>query len=146
MHVQRSKHQRNRAEQLDKHVKRRTSSILEGITNRVTNHASLVRLTLLAENDTVGVEAINHLTLCVHTQIASFNVLLRVVPCATTVIQEGTDNDTTHRTDHEHTSFSLWAKDNADSYGGEHSNDTREDHCTQCTTCADVNTASIIGI
>src|SRR5260370_40910538 len=60
-YIQRSKHQGNRAEQLNQHVERWTGGILETITDSIDNHACPVRLTLLTQDSAVGVETGNHL-------------------------------------------------------------------------------------
>src|SRR5579884_781241 len=106
-HVQRSEYQRNRAEQLDEHVERGACGILERITNGVTNHASFVRFAFLTENSAGLVETVNHLAFCVHPQITCFDILLRVVPCATAVVEEQSKNDTTHCPNHQHACFRL---------------------------------------
>src|SRR5947209_14469597 len=121
-HVQRGQHQRDRAEQLDQYVQRWASSILEGITNGIADYTRLVRLALLPEDDALGIKAVNHLTSGIHAQVTSLNVLLRIVPCTTTVVQEQGEDDTTHSTDHQHTGLGLWAKDDADGDRREHGN------------------------
>src|SRR5579864_1585388 len=83
--VQGSQYQGNCAQQLNQNVERWAGSILERITDGVANHACLVRLTLLPENRSIGVETINHLTLAIYSQVTSFDVLLGIVPRATTV-------------------------------------------------------------
>src|SRR5947209_8898224 len=85
-HVQRSQHQGNRAEQLNQYVKRRTGCILEGITNGIANHTGLMGLTLLTQDGAIRIEAINHLTGCIHTQVTCLDVLLCIVARTTTVI------------------------------------------------------------
>src|SRR5205823_14746595 len=88
-HVQRSQHQGNRAEQLDQYVERWTGGILEGITNGIANHTGLMRLALLTQDGGIGVEAINHLTSRIHAQVTCLDVLLRIVPGAAAVVQDG---------------------------------------------------------
>src|SRR6266567_8932445 len=127
-HVQGSQHQRDRAKQLDQDVERWASSILEGIANGIANNTSFVWLGLLAPNFTFGIEAINHFTSFVDTQVASFDVLLGIVPGTTTIVEEEGEDDATHGTYHQHTSLGLWTKDNANEDGGEHSHNTRENH------------------
>src|SRR2546421_5188593 len=82
-HVQRSQHQGNRAEQLNQYVKRWTGGILEGITNGISNHTGLMGLTLLTQDGAIRVEAINHLTCCIHTQVTCLDVLFFNDPAAT---------------------------------------------------------------
>src|SRR6476469_6212580 len=67
---QRREHERDRAEQLDEHVQRRTRCVLERIADRVAHHRRLVCIRALAAVRT------------------GLDVLLRVVPGAATVVQE----------------------------------------------------------
>src|SRR5258708_4353074 len=127
-YIQRSKHQGNRAEQLNQHVERWTGGILERITDSIANHACLVRLTLLTQDSAVGVETVNHLALLIHAQVAGLDVLLCIVPCTAAVVQEGCDDDTAHRTDHQHASFGLRTKNGTNSNGGQSGYQSRQDH------------------
>src|SRR5260370_7458214 len=92
-HVQWRQHQGNRAEQLNEDVQRWPSGILEGVADGIANHASLMRFALLTQDGTFRIKGINHLTSFVDAQVASFNVFLRIVPRATTILHE---NATTH--------------------------------------------------
>src|SRR5260370_31608608 len=112
-HVQWRQHQGNRAEQLNEDVQRWPSGILEGVADGIANHASLMRFALLTQDGTFRIKGINHLTSFVDAQVASFNVFLRIVPRATTIVQEKGEDDTAHSTDHQQTSLSLGAKDHA---------------------------------
>ena len=88
-------------------MERGTSGILERITDCIANHACLVRFTILTQNGSGGVETINHLAFGIHTQVTSLNVFLGIVPRASTVVQEGCDDNTTHCSDHQQTCFGL---------------------------------------
>ena len=79
-----------------------------------------MRLALFAQNDTVRVEAINHLALLIDAQVAGLDVLLGVVPCAAAIVQEGCDDDTAHRTNHQQACFGLGAKNSPNGNGGQH--------------------------
>src|SRR4051812_1209829 len=97
-YVQGSQHQRDRAEQLDQNVERWASSILKGVADSVAYNTSFMRFRLLAQNCTFRIEAVNHLTCFVDAQVASFDVLLGIVPGTATVVEEEGDDDTTHST------------------------------------------------
>src|SRR5438552_6792870 len=77
-YVQGSQHQRNRAEQLDQNVERWAGGIFERIANCIAYNTRFMRFRLLAQNFTFRIEAVNHLTCFVDTQVASFNVLLSI--------------------------------------------------------------------
>src|SRR3989442_3239205 len=144
--VQGRQHQGNRAEQLNQHVERWTSGILERITDGITNHTGLMRLTLLTQDSAVRIKTINHLTFRVHAQVACLDVLLRIVPRTTTVVKEGCNDDTTHGANHEHTSFGLWAKNGSNCNGSQHGYNTWQNHGTKRTAGTDVYTAGIVRI
>src|SRR5579883_989494 len=80
--VQGSEYQSDRTKQLDNDVKRWASRIFEGIADRIADDASLMRLALLAQDSAGRIETIDHLTFSVYAQVASFDILLRVIPCA----------------------------------------------------------------
>ncbi len=127
-YVQGSQHQGNRTEQLNQDVERRTGSILHGIADGIADHTGLMRVALLPQDGALEIETINHLTCFIHTQVTGFNVLLRIVHCATAVVQEQGEHDTAHGTDHQHTGLGLGAKDDADGDGRKHGNYAREYH------------------
>src|SRR5260370_1229008 len=79
-YIQRSKHQGNRAEQLNQHVERWTGGILERITDSIANHACLVRLALLTQDSAVGGVTGNPRALLLHAHVAGLDGLLGIVP------------------------------------------------------------------
>src|SRR5437588_1689446 len=113
-HVQRRQYQSDGAEQLNQDMERWACRILERVANGVTDDAGFVRFALLAQNGAVWIEAINHLTFSIHAQVTGLDVLFRVVPRAAAVVEEKRQDDTAHSTDHQHTSFGLWAENGAD--------------------------------
>src|SRR5260221_2581036 len=122
--IERSKHQRNRAEQLNQYVQRWTSRILERITHRIPHHTSHVRLAFLTQHSAIRIETISHFTLGIHAQVAGFDVLLGIVPGTTTIIQEEGKDNTAHCANHKHTGFGLRAKNDTDCYGSQDSYQT----------------------
>ena len=104
-----------------------------------------MRFTLLTQDSTLRIKGINHLTFFVNAQVASFNVFLRIVPRATTIVQEKGEDDTAHSTDHQQTSLSLRAKDHTDGNWRQHGNNTREDHSAQGAAGTDIYTTGIDG-
>src|SRR5207248_6917453 len=89
---------------------RGASCILERITDGIANHACLVRFTSLTQNSSGSVEAINHLSFGIHTQVTSLDIFLGIVPRASTVVQESCNDNTTHCPNHQQTCFVLWPK------------------------------------
>src|SRR5438552_12323552 len=116
-----SQNQGNCAEQLNHHVERGASCILERITDGIANHACLVRFTVLTQNSSGSVEAINHFALGIHTQVTSLDIFLGIVPRASTVVQESCNDNTTHCSDHQQTCFGLRAEDRPHCNGSQYS-------------------------
>src|SRR5437764_10387276 len=104
-----------------------------------------MRFTLLTQDSTLRIKGINHLTFFVNAQVASFNVFLRIVPRATTIVQEKGEDDTAHGTDHQRTSLSLGPKDDTDGNWRQYGNNTREDHSAQGAAGTDVYATGIVG-
>src|SRR5260370_38763509 len=94
---ERSQHQGNCAEQLNHHVERGASSILERIADGIANHACLVRFTIFTQNGSSGVETVNHLAFGIHTWVTSLDVLFGIVPPAPTVVRKGGYDKTPQR-------------------------------------------------
>src|SRR2546422_7278206 len=88
---QRRQHQRDRTQQLDEHVQRRTGGVLERIAHRVADHAGLVRGTPLP------------------AVFPGFDELLGVVPRATAVVEQRGHENACDRTDHEERGHGLGA-------------------------------------
>src|SRR6266699_959844 len=127
-------------------MERWASGILERIADSVANHACLVWFALLSQNGPTGVETINHLSFGIHTQVTRFDVLLGIVPGASTVVQEGCDDNTTHCSDHQQTCFGLWTEDRPNCNGSRHGYKTRENHGSQCSASADVYTTRVVRV
>src|SRR5437870_6211167 len=72
---ERRQHQRDRAQELDQHVQRRTGRVFERIADGITDHGGLVRRTPFS------------------TVLARFDELLSVVPRPAPVVQQGGHQD-----------------------------------------------------
>src|SRR5262245_41731968 len=80
---QRGEDERDRRQELDQHVERRTGRVLERVANGVADDRCRVGIGLLADDVAVGV-----------LEVARLDVLLRVVPRAAAVVQNGGEQDT----------------------------------------------------
>jgi hypothetical protein len=82
-HIERREHERERREELDEHVEGRPGGILERVADGIADNCRLVRLAPLAAED------------------PALDVLLRVVPGSTAVVQDKGHEDSGNRGDHE---------------------------------------------
>src|SRR6266704_6284967 len=88
---ERRQHERDRAQQLDQHVQRRTGRVLERITDGIPDHGGLVCRTPLP------------------TVLAGLDELLGVVPGATAVVEQRRHENPRDRADHEERRHRLGA-------------------------------------
>src|SRR5260370_23818179 len=145
-HVEWGEHQGDCAEELNQDMQGGTGGILEGIANGIAHYTGFMRLTLLAENNPGLIIGVQDIALGIDAQEASLDILLGIVPGTAAVVQEERHYNAAHRANHQQARLGLRSQDHADQDRYHHSHYTRPDHRAQGATCADINTACIVGI
>ena len=127
----RTEDQRHNGGKLDQDVEGGAGGILEGITDGVTSDGVLVGGGALAE---LGAEA------------AGLDVLLGVVPCATSVGHGDGELDTRDEATGEETSAAIAAEDDTGDEGRANNEDTGHDHLPEGSLGGDQDAALVIGL
>src|SRR5207244_13280993 len=117
---QRSENERERREELDEDVQARAGGVFERVSDSVADNGRGMRRRALAEHSALLV-----------FQHPRLDVLLRVVPRATTVIENGGEDDAGHRADHQQSSLGLGLQQNADDDRRADREESGRDHVAQ---------------
>lgn len=119
---------RNHAHQLDQDVERRSGRILKGITDGVTGDAGLMGSRALA------------------AEVATFDVLLRVVPGATSVIQHNREDEAGRQATYQQAHDAGNTEDQADDNRNNDSQDRRDNHLALGTSGANRDATCVVGL
>ena len=130
---QRGEDQGDRRQQLHEDVERRAGGVLERVADRVADDGRGVGVRALAEHVAVVV-----------LEVARLDVLLRVVPRAAAVVEDGGEQDAGDRPDHQHAGDGLVAEEEADDDRRGDRDDAREDHLAEGGAGRDVDDAGVV--
>merc|ERR1711991_862757 len=111
-----------------------TTGILQRVSHGITHNSCLVHLTALLLHHALDLNA------------ALLNVLLRVVPCASSVTAANSHLYTARDGTSQETSYRRNAKENTEQDGGKHDQHTRENHLLQTRVGANLDATSVVGL